>query len=45
VWAQQGSERYQLDKGEQIVIERGTFNSFFLRKQSSSRKVRFTRQQ
>jgi hypothetical protein len=43
VWEQIGTERYVLADGDRVVIERGTFNSFFLRKASSSRKVRFTR--
>ncbi len=43
VWEQVGSDRYQLKVGDQVVIERGRFNSFFLRKQSSDKKVRFTR--
>ena len=43
VWEQVGSDRYQLKVGDAVVIERGRFNSFFLRKQSSDRKVRFTR--
>lgn len=43
VWEQVGTDRYQLKVGEQILIERGRFNSFFLRKQSSDRKVRFIR--
>ncbi len=43
VWEQVGTDRYQLEVGEQIRIERGRFHSFFLRKRSSDRKVRFTR--
>jgi hypothetical protein len=43
VWEQVGSDRYQLKVGDAVIIERGRFNSFFLRKQSSDRKVRFTR--
>ncbi len=43
VWEQVGTDRYQLKVGDAVVIERGRFNSFFLRKQSSDRKVRFTR--
>jgi hypothetical protein len=45
VWEQVGTDRYTLASGERVVIERGTFNSFFLRRESSSRKVRFTRLQ
>lgn len=43
IWEQVGSDRYQLKVGDQVVIERGRFNSFFLRKHASDRKVRFTR--
>jgi len=43
VWGQVGTERYQLQVDDTVVIERASFNSFFLRKQGSTRKVRFTR--
>ncbi|NJN50660.1 MAG: hypothetical protein HC809_01560 [Gammaproteobacteria bacterium] len=42
-WVQSGSERYRVSPGERIVIERGSMNSFFLRKAASTRKIRFYR--
>ena len=42
-WKQRGTERFRVDTGERIVIQRGTMSSFFLRKANGTRLVRFTR--
>lgn len=44
-WKQRGTERYRVDSGEKIIIQRGTMSSFFLRKAGGTRLVRFTRLQ
>jgi hypothetical protein len=43
VWKQRNVKRFQLREGDTVVIERGSFNSFFLKVKDESRPERFYR--
>lgn len=42
-WRQIGSDRLTLDAGDTVIIERGMFNSFLLKKQGQNRSIRVKR--
>lgn len=42
-WRQIGTDRFRVSKGDTIVISRGMFNSFLLKKDGSSKTIRVKR--
>ncbi|WP_193164707.1 hypothetical protein [Microbulbifer hainanensis] len=43
VWRQNDSVRVHWDSGEQVLVERGAFGSFFMKLESGGRKIRVKR--
>ncbi|QBJ64184.1 hypothetical protein [Pseudoalteromonas sp. DL-6] len=44
-WRQIGSDSLRLDKGDTVIISRGVFNSFLLKKADQNRSIRVKRTQ
>ena len=44
-WRQIGSDSLKLDEGDTVIISRGVFNSFLLKKADQNRSIRVKRTQ